>query len=203
MSPAPFQTRWPRRRILTHHRLSKGRKKRPVPEGWATTDDVAALQTVASTTLPVPQPTCVALEGGYAAIAGPEGSGAIYSISAHELERHISVNAPVTDAIWAGSKLMFATAQGSVKVFEGGNEVATISDNAGAVTGLSVHPLGDLAAFVGLDKSIAFYDLNTLKRVSRTYSETGKSIYLQRDVRLRRACADPHFRRTDMLCLPP
>lgn len=160
--------------VLTLSRLSKGRKKRPVPEGWATSDEVAALQTIASTTLPVQQPTCVALEGGYAAIAGPEGNAAIYSIESHKLERHVPVGAPVTDAIWTGSKLVFATAQGTVKVFERGDEVASVADNAGAVTGLSLHPLGDLLAFVGLDKSIGFYELSTLKRVSRTFCDAGE-----------------------------
>jgi pre-mRNA-processing factor 19 len=154
------------------YRLSKGRKKRPVPEGWATAEDVSALETIASTTLPVPQPTSLALEGGYAAIAGPEGNAAIYSVEADKLERHVPVGAPVTDTVWAGGKLIFSTTQGTVKVFERGDEVAAVSENSGAVTALSVHPLGDLVAFVGLDKSIVLFDLTTLKRVSRTYNDS-------------------------------
>ncbi|KAH7361515.1 cell cycle control protein cwf8 [Plectosphaerella cucumerina] len=155
-----------------HAELSKGRKKRPVPEGWATAEDVSALETIASTTLPVPQPTSLALEGGYAAIAGPEGNAAIYSVEADKLERHVPVGAPVTDTVWAGGKLIFSTTQGTVKVFERGDEVAAVSENSGAVTALSVHPLGDLVAFVGLDKSIVLFDLTSLKRVSRTYNDS-------------------------------
>lgn len=155
-------------------RLSKTRKKRPIPEGWATSDDVAALQTTASTTLPVPNASCLTLEGGYAVIGGPDGNAAVYSVEADKLERHVAVNAPITDALWTGSKLVFATAQGNVKIFEDGNEVTSFSDNAGAVTSLTVHPLGDLLAFVGVDKSIVFYNLDTLKRVGRRYCDAGE-----------------------------
>ncbi|KAL2752374.1 hypothetical protein ACRALDRAFT_2126860 [Sodiomyces alcalophilus JCM 7366] len=154
-----------------HQELSKTRKKRPIPEGWATSDDVTALQTTASTTLPVPNASCLALEGGHAAIGGPEGNAAVYSVEADKLERHVAVNEPITDAIWTGSKLIFATAQGNVKIFEDGNEVTSIADNAGAVTSLAMHPLGDLLAFVGVDKSIVFYDLDGSKRVGRRYCD--------------------------------
>ncbi|KAM9879727.1 cell cycle control protein [Verticillium dahliae] len=154
-----------------HQELSKSRKKRPVPEGWATPEELAAFQTTASTTLPVPHTSSLALEGDYAAIAGPEGNAAIYSIDSDKLERHVQVGQPITDTVWTGSKLIFSTTQGTVKVFESGSEIASLAENAGAVTALALHPLGDLLAFVGQDKSIVFYDLSTMSRVSRTYGD--------------------------------
>ncbi|KAM0281814.1 hypothetical protein ACHAQH_003303 [Verticillium albo-atrum] len=155
-----------------HQELSKSRKKRPVPEGWATSEELAAFQTTASTTLPVPHTSSLALEGDYAAIAGPEGNAAIYSIDSDKLERHVQVGQPITDTVWTGSKLIFSTTQGTVKIFESGSEVASLAENSGAVTALGLHPLGDLLAFVGQDKSIVFYDLSTMSRVSRTYCDT-------------------------------
>ncbi|TQN72955.1 Pre-mRNA-processing factor 19, partial [Colletotrichum shisoi] len=155
-----------------HQELSKGRKKRPVPEGWATSEDVASLVTLASTPAPVSNASSLALQGSYAAVGGRGGDAAIYSVEADSVERQVAVNEPVIDSVWTGNKLIFATSKGSVKAFEGGSEVASLSEHAGPVTSLSVHPTGDLLASVGSDKSIVFYDLHALKRISRTYADT-------------------------------
>lgn len=132
------------------------------------------MATVASTSLPVSQASSLALAGSYAAIGGHDGQAAIYSVEANQLERQVAVNEPVLDSAWAGSKLIFATSKGSIKVFESGSEAASLSEHAGPATSLSVHPTGELLASVGSDKSIAFYDLNTLRRVSRAYTDSGK-----------------------------
>ncbi|KAF3797908.1 Pre-mRNA-processing factor 19, partial [Colletotrichum gloeosporioides] len=154
-----------------HQELSKGRKKRPVPEGWATPDDIASLDTVASTSTPLSQASSLALEGSYAAVGARDGQAAIYSVEAQQVERQVAVNEPVLDSAWTGSKLIFATSKGSVKIFEGGAEIASLSEHAGPATSLSVHPTGELLASVGSDKSIAFYDLHALRRVSRAYTD--------------------------------
>ncbi|KAF4831095.1 Pre-mRNA-processing factor 19 [Colletotrichum tropicale] len=154
-----------------HQELSKGRKKRPVPEGWATPDDVASLDTVASTSTPLSQASSLALEGSYAAVGARDGQAAIYSVEAQQVERQVAVNEPVLDSAWTGSKLIFATSKGSVKIFESGAEIASLSEHAGPATSLSVHPTGELLASVGSDKSIAFYDLHALRRVSRAYTD--------------------------------
>ncbi|TDZ36095.1 Pre-mRNA-processing factor 19 [Colletotrichum spinosum] len=155
-----------------HQELSKGRKKRQVPEGWATSEEIAALAAVASTSVPVSQASSIALEGDYAAIGGRDGQAAIYSVGADEVERQVAVSEPILDSVWTGSKILFATSKGSVKVFESGSEVASLSEHAGPATALSVHPTGDLVASVGSDKSIVFYDLNTMRRVSRAYTDS-------------------------------
>ncbi|KAF7552721.1 hypothetical protein G7Z17_g4106 [Cylindrodendrum hubeiense] len=155
----------------THQTLSKGRKKRPIPEGWVSTEEVSSFAVEASNALPVPQATSLGLEGDYAAVGGVTGEAVIYSVGADKVERQVPVNEPVTDTLWTGSKLIFATGQGSVKVFEGGNELASLSEHSGAVTALSVHPGGELLASVGTDKSIVFYDLASLSRASRAYTD--------------------------------
>lgn len=85
---------------------------------------------------------------------------------------------PVTDAAWAETRVVFATGQGSVKVFEEGNQVASLSEHAGAATAVSVHPSGEILASVGTDKSIVFYDLVEQKRVARAYTDAGKFFVL-------------------------
>ncbi|OAA53148.1 cell cycle control protein [Cordyceps fumosorosea ARSEF 2679] len=152
-----------------HQELSKGRKKRPVPEGWVKPSEVAAFEITATNALPIAQTSCLDTEGAYAAVAGLEGKAAIYAVAADSLEREITVGEPATSTLWTGSKLIFGTGNGGVKVFEGGNQVAAASEHSGPTTGLSVHPSGDIIASVGTDKSLVLYDLASLKRVSRTF----------------------------------
>ncbi|KAH9886170.1 Prp19-domain-containing protein [Xylariomycetidae sp. FL2044] len=156
----------------TQAKLSKSRKKRPVPAGWATTDDISAFAVTKSNSLPVPQSTTIAVEEGYAAVGGLQGDVAIYSIDADTVERSLQVNEPVTDSIWDGSRVILSTSKGSVKVFENGSEIASFSDHAGSATGLSIHPSKEILASIGSDKSFVFYDLVNLRRASRVYTNS-------------------------------
>ncbi|KAK3400895.1 Diaminopimelate epimerase-like protein [Sordaria brevicollis] len=149
----------------------KGRKKRPVPEGWATTEDVSALQQTAYTDLPVTQATSLALNGGYAAVGGLDGKVDLYSVEAKAHERSLEIGEPVTATVWTGNKVISATSKGSVKVVEGGVETGSVTEHAGAVTGLAVHPGEQILASVGVDKGIVFYDLQSLQRVARVYTD--------------------------------
>ncbi|KAG5930417.1 hypothetical protein E4U53_002240 [Claviceps sorghi] len=125
----------------------------------------------ASNALPVSQATSIDLSGSYAALGGSKGEAAIYAVEADTLERQLAVNEAVTSTLWSGSKVFFATSKGNVKVYEAGNETASLSEHAGAVTGVSVHPSGDILGTVGVDKSIILYDLTTMKRASRAYAD--------------------------------
>ena len=157
-----------------HAQLSKSRKKRPAPAGWVTSDEISAFDTEATTSLPIGQTTSLDVEGNYAALGGLQGDAAIYSAEADKVERQLAVGEPITATLWTGSKVLFGTSQGAVKVYENGSEVASIADHSGATTSLSAHPSGDLVASVGADKSIILYDLSTYKRVSRTFADSGK-----------------------------
>ncbi|KAF2966705.1 hypothetical protein GQX73_g6877 [Xylaria multiplex] len=154
----------------TQARLSKSRKKRPVPEEWTTPDDITTFAVEASNSLPVAKPTTLASEGGYGAIGGLEGEVAIYSVEADKLERSFTVGEPVTDSIWEGPKIFFSTAKGSVKVFESGSEIASFTDHSGPATGLAMHPSKAILASVGADKSFVFYDIENLQRATRVYT---------------------------------
>jgi pre-mRNA-processing factor 19 len=151
----------------------KGRKKRPVPQGWASSDEVAGLQQVAYTDLTVSQASSLDTEAEYAAVGGLDGKVDIYSIQANNVERSLDIGEPVTATAWTGSKVIVATSKGSVKVLDSGSETASFQAHAGAVTGLSVHPGGRILASVGVDKSFVFYDLETLEKVSRAYTDAG------------------------------
>jgi pre-mRNA-processing factor 19 len=107
-------------------------------------------------------------------LGGLKGEAAIYSIEADKLERQLPVNEAVTNTLWAGNNLFFATSQGNVKAYEAGSETASASEHAGPVTGLSAHPGAEILGSVGTDKSIVFYDVATMKRVSRAFADACK-----------------------------
>ncbi|KAM4062672.1 prp19/Pso4-like domain-containing protein [Hirsutella rhossiliensis] len=159
-----------------HQSLTKGRKKRPVPEGWVTADEITTFESEASNDLPLSQATSLVLEGDYAAVGGLKGVAALYSLQADAIERQIPVDQPVTDALWVGTKLMFATIQGAIKVYEGGNEVASVSKHDGPATALSSHPGGEILASVGTDKRIVFYEMSSMKVVSSVYTDASAAL---------------------------
>ncbi|KAI4863946.1 Prp19-domain-containing protein [Hypoxylon rubiginosum] len=156
----------------TQTKLSKSRKKRPVPSGWATTEDITSFAIQTTTPLPVSQATTISVEEGFAAVGGLQGDIAIYSIDSDTVERSLQVNEPVTDSIWDGTKVFFSTSKGSVKVLENGSEIASFSDHAGPATGLAMHPSKEILASVGSDKSFVFYDLANLQRATRVYTNS-------------------------------
>ncbi|KAK4448955.1 Pre-mRNA-processing factor 19 [Podospora aff. communis PSN243] len=152
--------------------LTKGRKKRPVPEGWATPDEVAALQQTAITDLSVASASSLDIQGEHVAIGGLDGKLDIYAVEAGKVERSLDIGEPVTATVWIDTKVILATAKGSVRVFDSGSEAATFKSHAGAVTGLALHPGNRILASVGADKSLVFYDLEALERVSRVYTDS-------------------------------
>ncbi len=159
-------------------RLTKGRKKRPVPEGWATVDEISNFEQTAFNALSVPDASSLALENDYAAVSGLKGNVGIYSIEADKLERSLDLQEPITDTIWTGARIIFSTYNAHVKIYESGAEVKSFTEHAGAVTGLALHPGGDIFASVGADKSFVFYDLTALKRVLRIYTDSCMSPFL-------------------------
>ncbi|KAK1751426.1 hypothetical protein QBC47DRAFT_454727 [Echria macrotheca] len=151
--------------------LTDGRKRRPVPKGWATSEEVASLQQTTITDLSVAHASSLAVQSNYAAIGGLDGKLDIWSIEAGKVERSLNIDEPVTATVWVGAKVTVATAKGSVKVFESGSETATFPSHAGAATGLALHPGKRILASVGADKSFVFYDLETSERVSRVFTD--------------------------------
>lgn len=141
-----------------------------MPSGWASSDEISTFAPQVSESLPVPKTSSIGTEAGYAAVGGLEGDVAIFSVATGQAERTLKVDEPITDTLWHGSKVVFSTSKGSVKVFENGSEVASFADHAGAATALTIHPGGVILASVGADKSFVFYDLNELKRVTRVYT---------------------------------
>lgn len=157
-------------------RLSKTRRKRAVPDDWATLNVISNFKpTLKSESLCAGARTVsVHAKGDLALLGGSDGVADVFSISQNKLDQELPVGNPVTDALWAGSKAIIGTSSGTVKVFENGVEVSSFSGHAGAVTALALHPSGDILASVGMDKSYIFYDLTSSLQVLQMHTDSGE-----------------------------
>ncbi|KAJ0418405.1 WD40-repeat-containing domain protein [Aspergillus carlsbadensis] len=157
----------------TQASLSKTRRKRSIPEGWATAEAISAYKPSESTDSIFPGGKTLSINsaGDSALVEMAEGVVGVFSLSQKQVLQSLQANGPVIDAIWAGEKAVVASATGTVKVFEGGNEVASFSSHAGAATGLALHATGDIVASVGADKSYVLYDLTTNAVIGQNFSD--------------------------------
>ncbi|GAB1215456.1 hypothetical protein ATERTT37_004646 [Aspergillus terreus] len=157
----------------TQASLSKGRRKRPIPEGWATADSISTYKpTDSAKVLPSGgKALSINASGDIALVGGVDAVISVFSLSQKQVLQQLQADGPVTDAVWAGEKAVVASSTGSVKVFENGSEVASFSSHAGAATALAVHATGDIVASVGADKSYVLYDLTTNSVITQTYCD--------------------------------
>ena len=162
--------------VADNARLSKTRRKRPIPEGWATTEDLGSLSSVVESKAIFPGAESLAIDTSADAILlGGESSAGIYSISQNQLNQELEAHGPVTDTILAGSSAIIGTKHGTVTVFESGKPRVRFSAHTGEVTALTLHPSGVILASVGSDKSYAFYDLSTDRKVLQITTDSGET----------------------------
>ncbi|KAL2053121.1 hypothetical protein ABVK25_006758 [Lepraria finkii] len=158
----------------TQERLSKTRRKRAVPEEWATSDTIQSFAPLHKSKPLYTGARTVSIDasGDLALLGGSDGSAGVFSISQNKLVQEFSANSPVMVTLWAGSKAIVGTCAGTVKVFENGTEVSSFSGHAGEVTGLALHASGGILASVGVDKSYILYDLTALTQVLQIYTDS-------------------------------
>ncbi|EQL37776.1 pre-mRNA-processing factor 19 [Blastomyces dermatitidis ATCC 26199] len=131
----------------TQEQLSKTRRKRTVPEEWATGETIQEFKPTDCSEALYPGGKTLSLDpsGNLALVGGVDGV--------------------------AGAKAAVATSAGSVKIFENGTEVATFNSHAGEATSLATHATGDIIASVGVDKSYVLYDLTSNSVIAQIYSD--------------------------------
>ncbi|KAL1606236.1 hypothetical protein SLS60_003638 [Paraconiothyrium brasiliense] len=157
----------------TQQELFKTRRKRPVPDGWATGDDVSAFDVTTSSEPLYPGSSAVSVDesGDLALFGGADGVAGVYSLSKQKLVQTLKAGSPVTTTTWWGTKAVVGTSAGTIKIFEDGNEITQLGSHAGAVSSVSLHPSGAILATAGVDKRFIFHDLTTFKPVSEVYTE--------------------------------
>ncbi|MCJ1463524.1 hypothetical protein MMC07_002132 [Pseudocyphellaria aurata] len=159
----------------TQEKLSKTRRKRIVPDDWATSDVVQTFKAIDKSEPLNGSARSIPLDnsGDLALVGGVDGSAGIYSISQKKKVHEIEVgDGSVTDAIWVGERAVFATSAGNVKIFESGIEVSSFNGHLGEVAALAVHPSKEILASVGVDKSYIFYDLTSLTQATQVYTNS-------------------------------
>ncbi|KAG4422971.1 hypothetical protein IFR04_003883 [Cadophora malorum] len=157
-------------------RLSKSRRKRPVPDNWVDAETVEKFGVASVSKALYSGATSLALDeaGKLVIVGGSEGVVGIYSIAEEKVQQSYKAGSTITDAVWYGSQPVVSTASGAVKVF-GENEM-TFTSHAGSANGLALHPSGDILASVGVDKSFVFYDLLAAKAVTQVYTDSGLTV---------------------------
>jgi pre-mRNA-processing factor 19 len=159
--------------MLTLQRLSKTRKKRPIPKTWVDVETIEKFGVASTSEELYAGATSLAVGGGgdLVIVGGTEGIAGVYSVSEKKVQQSFKAGAVVTDAVWYGSQPVISTSAGVVKVF-GDNEV-TFTSHAGSANAIALHPCGDILASVGVDKSFVFYDLVGGRAVTQVYTDSG------------------------------
>lgn len=162
-------------KLLTFYRLSKSRRKRPVPKGWTTSETIEKFGDGAVPSKPLyPGATSLAVNeaGELVLIGGSNGTAGVYSVSKAKVLQTFEASGVITDAIWYDSQPVISTSFGAVNVFGGSDEI-NFTSHAGCANALALHPCGDILASVGVDKSFVFYDLVSAKAVTQIYTDSG------------------------------
>lgn len=156
----------------TQEKLSKSRRKRPVPKEWADAEVIGNFG-VATQSEPL-YPGCTSLavdaSGQLAIVGGSDGVAGVYSIPENRVQQSFKTSSAVTGAVWYGTQPVVSTSSGAVKVFGDGEN--TFTSHAGSANALAMHPSGDILASVGVDKSFVFYDLPGGKAVTQVNTDS-------------------------------
>ena len=150
----------------------KTRRKRPVPDDWAT-GDVISSYTTRTTSKPLQQAANVFSlheAGDLVLVGGAEGDVDIYSVSENQVQQSLKAGGgSITGAVWVGNRVALSTSKGKVLVFSPltDGEVGTFDAHTGSATAVTVHASGELLASVGEDRTYAIYDLKTMNALSQ------------------------------------
>ena len=142
-------------------RLSSTRRKRTVPEDWATSDSIEALRPHKIAGARPGARTMALNSDGQSLLVGGEGA------SVQKISIDGSINqtfelqtGSFTAGAWAGDTALAASSTGLVSIFRDGKEVGSWRHNA-TVNALAVHPCGQIVASVGSDNRFILYDLSS------------------------------------------
>ena len=161
-------------------RLSKTRRKRDIPEDWATNDALRALEAEPLRSLELADPTCMALDksGDKVLVGTKSGNAKVVSLSKEDAVRTLgSFKGAITAVLWCGTSCVLASSTGSLQVYDEEREIFSISQHSDAITALAIHPSGRILASVGLDMSLIFYDLSKAVPVAQVFTDCGSFCY--------------------------
>lgn len=156
----------------TQERLSKTRRKRPLPADWADFGTISKFETSIISEPLYSNTNFLAVNDStqLAIIGGTEGVVGIFSIAEKKIQQSMEVGNPITDGIWFAEHPVISTSSGLVKVL--GLDELSFSLHNGSANHLALHPCGDILASVGADKSFVLYDLAGKKSVCQIFTDS-------------------------------
>jgi pre-mRNA-processing factor 19 len=160
----------------TQATLSATRRKRPVPEEWATGDAIAAydVKSTADTQFTGAKALAADRTGDFFLCGDSDGAASVYDLKAGAFTTRSNLGAgAILDGAWANDKPIVATSSGAVVVTQEGTVQYKFRQHAGAATSVAVHPSDDILVSVGVDKSFVLYDLQHNKVLTQVYGESG------------------------------
>ena len=161
----------------TQQRLQGTRRRRPVPDDWATGDDVQTydVRSTADTQFTGAKALAVDETGESFLCGDSDGTIGIYDLNTASFTTRSNLGAgAITHGTWASDRAVVTTSSGAVVVAQEGNTVAKFHQHAGAATAVAAHPCGDVVASVGVDKSYVLYDLQSARVLTQIYADSGK-----------------------------
>jgi pre-mRNA-processing factor 19 len=164
----------------TQKTLSSTRRKRPVPEDWITGAELQeAEESSPAWASKIKVGKCSALtdgsnlDSGLIAYGTESGSAFVYSESL-DASTTLKLGSRISDVVAWEDKAIFSLANGSIVIDGLSDNPEILSVHAGAATGVSLHPGGEILGSVGSDSSYVIYDLTQLKPVTRVFADTRK-----------------------------
>ena len=157
-------------------RLAKTRRKRPVPENWATGGMIEQFKPIRQVPIDFEVSTSIAMNatGDLALLGGAPQSSGIFSVDQEVFLTNTTIEAgDVTATAWAGARAVIGTDRGEVVILENEKSVARFHSHEGKVAALSMHPSGELLASVGVDKSYVIYDLSSQTQAAKVFTDAG------------------------------
>lgn len=158
--------------------LSAGRRKRSVPDDYATVDRVKKVKPAKpSSPLVSAGSTAFAItNSGHVVLAGSlDGGASVYSIRKQKSMYEFSTGKIGVSSVAnidyeeeeSNNAALFGLENGIIKMYHGETPVTTIKGHTGPVASLAVHPSHDIAASVGEDQRVVMYDLKNGKGIEK------------------------------------
>ena len=161
----------------TQERLSATRRKRPVPEDWATGNELQGFDVKAQVDTQFTGAKTLASDttGDFFLCGDSDGTMGIFDLQQGAFTTRSNLGAgAVLGGVWCNDKQAVSTASGVVAVAQEGAVQAKFQQHAGAATALACHPSGDVLVSVGFDKSYIVYDLSAMKVATQVFTDVGR-----------------------------
>ncbi|KAK5109290.1 hypothetical protein LTR62_007164 [Meristemomyces frigidus] len=158
----------------TQQKLSATRRKRPVPEDWATGDIIASFDVKSTADSQFTGSKSLASDktGDFFLCGDSDGAIGVYDLKQGAFTTRSNLQSgAILHGVWANDRPVVATSTGAVVVTQEGTVQAKFKQHAGAATAVAVHPSDDVAVSVGEDKSYVLYDLSEGTVLTQVFSD--------------------------------